>query len=71
VGPTEAGRGGLARKKKKEGDGPRVEESWAVIGGNRPKTARWAFLFFPLFVLFSILFPVFYFNSNPGLNFQI
>jgi hypothetical protein len=38
----EAGCGGLARKKrkKKEGDGPRVEESWAVIGGNRPKAAR-------------------------------
>jgi hypothetical protein len=58
------------KERKKEGDGPRVEESWAVIGGNRPKAARWAFLF-PFFVLFSILFPVFYFNSNPGLNFKI
>jgi hypothetical protein len=27
-------------------------------------------LFFPFFVLFSILFPIFYCNSNPGLNFQ-
>jgi hypothetical protein len=29
-----------------------------------------SFSFF-LFVLFSILFPVFYLNSNPGLNFKI
>jgi hypothetical protein len=32
--------GWRGKKQKKEGDGPRVEESWAVIGGNRPKAAR-------------------------------
>jgi hypothetical protein len=59
VGPAEAGHGGLARKKK-EGDGPRVEESWAVIGGNRPKAARWAFLFSPFlfYFLFYFLFSI-------------
>jgi hypothetical protein len=29
-----------------------------------------SFSFCPFFVLFSILFPVFYCNSNPGLNFK-
>jgi hypothetical protein len=54
-----------------------VAEGWSelaraeVLGRNRRKSAQGCpvSFSFSFFVLFSILFPVFYFNSNPGLNF--
>jgi hypothetical protein len=62
------GRWAGEEKKKERG---RWAESGSELDRDRRKSAQCCpTSFFPFFVLFSILFPVFYFNSNLGLNFQ-